>query len=384
MVAHQSRNSLSFWIDEGRHLTTLASRASMSLSKKAPTMPLKISAPSDFRHVQSFNDPQPPVQMFQPPELSPVQLFHDPQPLVPMYQPLELSIHQSGGQLSDLPSFDSFQFGEELRTPRVPSPVLSPTRTQSRRCVSMAAGFSVYRKPVGSEKFRSLSNVENVFESPHKPRITSVYIPHFSIINLNDAVPLEDPVPYPILSSSETSKLSLGAQRPNYTNNPPVRASEETLPRTPESNMNDELDPTNNSFFTGSPSSSVSSRTLPQISSLRHPPLAPSENRNTIASMPLANSLAQWSFPGQIVPPKAVSLAGENDFFWERTRTLSGTTVASNLTTRTNDANDQKPIVFTDQSLDDYKQFSIHEEQSLNLPLVTYAEDRHSTVNVVF
>jgi hypothetical protein len=67
-----------------------------------------------------------------------------------------------------------------------------------------------------------------------------------------------------------------------------------------------------------------------RISSLHHPT---AENRNTIASVPLPNRVTQWFFPNSPPPPKQVSLAGEDGFAWERTRTMSGSTVASTVTT---------------------------------------------------
>ncbi|KAJ5225949.1 hypothetical protein N7468_007174 [Penicillium chermesinum] len=84
--------------------------------------------------------------------------------------------------------------------------------------------------------------------------------------------------------------------------------------------------------------STASSRTFPsRISSLRRPS-NPAENRKTIASVPLPDRVSKWFFQEKGYPPPPVSLAGENGFEWERTRTLSGTTVGSTVTTITGGA----------------------------------------------
>ncbi|KAJ5168463.1 uncharacterized protein N7482_004057 [Penicillium canariense] len=326
-VCHQPRHSLSSWFGEGRNLASRASgRASISW-KRHPPAPLKISAPSDFRRVQSF-------QM-------------QPSPI--MYQPLQLSIHRSGNRLSDLPSFDSFALDEASprKTLAVPPPALSPAGIRSRRCQSSEARISLSRKPVGSANRRSLANIEEPIEPPQPVRIASVLIPHFSTINPVESLLPEDPVPMPTYvpsvpsvsrvpthfrSKSEESNITLDTELSIHVK---TEVLGEEAPRTPPTAKHAD-ETTDVPSLQDSPSS-ASSRTMPsRISSLRRPSTA--ENRKTIASVPLPNRVTQWFFSSKPASPKQVSLAGENGFEWERTRTLSGTTVNSTITTITSAA----------------------------------------------
>ncbi|KAK9850554.1 hypothetical protein MYU51_012067 [Penicillium brevicompactum] len=316
---HQHRNSLSSWLNGSRHLASRAStRASMSM-KRSSTMPLKISAPSDFRRVQSFQSPG----------------FHGSEtlqtPASIKYQPLDLRIHRSGNRLSELPSFDSFQLNESPQRMTLPAPpraLTTSTSVRDRRCQTTVV---VSRKPVGSQKRRSLGNSLSM-ENP--VRITSSLVPHFSTVT---------PVEIPIQLAPATSPIHRESK---------LRSSELTL-STPLSNQVDysqpwarvpETPPASKSLVTDSAStspsnyspvskdtpSSASSRTMPsRLSSLRHPSIPNYDSRPAIPSTPpsLSNRVTQWMFPTdmstkQISPP-------EDNFNWERTRTLSGTTVAS-------------------------------------------------------
>jgi hypothetical protein len=88
-----------------------------------------------------------------------------------------------------------------------------------------------------------------------------------------------------------------------------------------------------------SPSIASSQTTPSQISSLRRPSMPFPETKNRIIEYSsLSNSVTQWMRPTctESTPsPKQISPPGEPDFTWERTRTLSGTTVASTTTTIT-------------------------------------------------
>ncbi|KAJ5584382.1 uncharacterized protein N7459_004182 [Penicillium hispanicum] len=332
-ISHK-RDSIPSWIMEGKNLASRASdRASVSMSwKRHTTAPLKISGPSDFRRVQSLH-PQVPAKDY--------SVVH--------YQPLELSIHRSGNRLSDLPSFETFQLEEDRhRQPlAVPPRTLSPTGIRTQRCQSTEGAFAVARKPVGSGERRSVGNLENVIERPPPVRIASALIPHFSIVNPVETLLPEDfePVPVHVRSDSEESDITFASQWPGHASIPePPR---QTLPRTPPARKDQEEGTDGEAI--GEPSindspSTASSRTLPsQISSLRRPSYSPTDNRKTIASMPLSNRVSQWFLPSKHSLSKSVSLAGENGFDWERTRTLSGTTVGSTITTITGGAKARKP-----------------------------------------
>lgn len=321
-VHRQHRNSLSSWISEGR---TLASRASVRVSvhrRRHSTTPLRIGAPTDFRRVQSFQ-PRP--------------------PLPAKYQPLELSIHRSGNRLSELPSFESFQLDEldedrHRRTLAIPPRALSTTSVRHRRCLSSDPTVAVSRKPVGSGDRRSLRDSRRLAEPAQPVRVASALIPHFSIVNPVETILSEQealPVPVHTKSASKENKLVLSTDLPGHASKTEIHVEPER--HTPLPIMS-QADGTRNEPLKTLPSSndspsSASSRTMPsRISSLRRPSTA--ENRKTIASVPLPNRMSQWFTKGPS-SPKQVSLAGEKEFAWERTRTLSGTTVASTTTTIT-------------------------------------------------
>lgn len=340
---HQNRNSIPSWIMEGKNLASRASnRASINMSwKRHTTTPIKISGPSQFRRVQSFH-----------PQSRSMDYSSTG------YQPLELSIHRAGNRLSDLPSFETFQLEEDRQqqTLTVPPRTLSPTTIRARRCQSTGGVFAVARKPVGSGERRSLGNIEHVIERPQPVRIASGLIPHFSIVNPVQTILPEEyvPVPVHVRSESEDSGITFATEWPGHTSiaEPPSQP----LPRTPpaQKDLEGEMfdgeaidEPSvNDSPFSKDSPSTVSSRTLPsRISTLSRPSLSPIDNRKTIASMPLPNRVSQWFFPSEKTLSKSVSLAGENGFDWERTRTLSSTTVASTITTITGGAQSRKPNI---------------------------------------
>ncbi|PKX99159.1 uncharacterized protein P174DRAFT_509201 [Aspergillus novofumigatus IBT 16806] len=157
-------SSFPSWITEGRSIASRASnRASMSF-KRQSTTPLRISAPTDFRRVETF-------QSF---ASSPAE-----------FQPLVLKIHTPGNRLSDLPTFDEFLPHEDRRRSLAwpAKAVVSPTdpsrisRTRSHHHSS--SSFQLACKPVGSGSRRSsLANLEQLLDS--QSPITSPGIPHFS------------------------------------------------------------------------------------------------------------------------------------------------------------------------------------------------------------
>ncbi|KAJ5084005.1 hypothetical protein NUU61_008584 [Penicillium alfredii] len=328
---HENRNSLSSWIVESRNFASRTSyRASMSWKRNsmAPasssTSALRISAPSDFRRVQSFHPP--------------------PSPWLPTFQPLELSFHRSGNRLPDLPTFDSFQLADERYRQTLPPPprTLSPTGIRPRLCQST---FAVPRKPVGSGDHRLSVDVESLIEPPAPVRIASSLIPHFSVVNPVEIPSPDDVEMRPVLghtrSESEPPRLTADMEWMIPARTAPTPW--DMPPQTPPAKQDDEPDFAAITPSRGCPDSrespsTASSRTMPsQISSLRRPSLPLAENRKTIASFPsLSNRVTQWFFPTATkdpFSPKQVSLPGEHGFMWDRTRTLSGTTVGSTVTT---------------------------------------------------
>ncbi|KAJ6096535.1 hypothetical protein N7486_007281 [Penicillium sp. IBT 16267x] len=342
---HHTRNSLSLslWLEEGRNLASRASnRASLTPSRRRhPTTPLKISSPSDFRRVESF---------------------HDSGAVVSRYQPLDLSIHRSGNRLSDLPSFESFQLDEDRQFPMlaVPPRALSHQSIHHRRCVSTASVFTVSRKPVGSGDRRSVGNMDMAIDpEPRKPiHIASPLVPHFSVVTpvevkRSEILLPKGPLPASALrhnrTDSEESKLTLDTDilSDNSSDAQTPRAVQD-LPQTPvrwrdPENTPSQHSPNESSFLGDSPSTSSSSIFPSRLSSLRRPSFTSSDYRKTMASVPLPDRVSQWFSREQDTPPKPISLDGENGFERERTRTLSGTTVGSIITTVTGGAQSRPP-----------------------------------------
>lgn len=320
---HQHRNSLSSWINEGRHFASRAStRASMSMKRQSTPLktPLKISEPSDFRRVQSF----------QPPRST-------------KYQPLDLRIHRSGHRLSDLPSFESFQLtdGHRKTLPAPPRALTVSTGVRDRRCQTT---FVVSRKPVGSKKRRSLGNLEPLLaEQPI--RITSALIPYFSTVTPVEISFKETQASPPLHGRptiSEGISLTLNTPWPSQGDDSEPWGK---APQTPTASKglpteSAEISPSKYSPTSKVSPSIASSQTTPsQISSLRRPSMPFPETKNRIIeNSSLSNSVTQWMHPTctESTPSaKQISPPGEPDFTWERTRTLSGTTVASTTTTIT-------------------------------------------------
>ncbi|KAJ5089710.1 hypothetical protein N7532_008394 [Penicillium argentinense] len=324
---HRQRNSLSSWVSEGKNLASRAStRASMSW-KRSSANPLKIGAPTDFRRVDSFH-------------LESI-------PAVPkQYQPLQLSIHRSGNRLSDLPSFESFQLDDspQRQTMAFPPRALTPPGVRARRCQSSHPAMSVSRKPVGSGEPRSVATIEHSIEPPQPVRIASTLVPHFSLVKPVETLLLAEDIPTPFLDRPNWEEKSASLNTESSGRTSIVQVSVEPEPQTPSPK---DLDDPNECPFSKDSPSTASSRTMPsRVSSLRRPSTA--ENRNTIASVPvpaLPSRMSQWFFPGKASQSKQVSLAGENGFAWERTRTLSGTTVGSTITTITGGAHARRPNV---------------------------------------
>ncbi|KAJ5316630.1 hypothetical protein PENANT_c019G06504 [Penicillium antarcticum] len=321
-IPEQHRHSLSSWINEGRHLASRAStRASMSMKRQSTPLktPLQISAPSDFRRVQSF----------QPPPST-------------KYRPLDLRIHRSGNRLSDLPSFESFQVKDGYRKtlPAPPRALTVSTGVRDRRCQTTVV---VSRKPVGSKKRRSLGNLEPLLaEQP--VRITSALIPHFSTVTPVEISFKEAQASSPIhnRSISEGNSLTLNKLWPSQGDNSQAWGRPPQTPTASKevSTESVETSPSKYSPTSKDSPSTASSRTTPsQISSLRRPSLFFPETKPKIPEYPsLSNRVTQWMHPTstEATPsPKQTFAPNKPDFSWERTRTLSGTTVASATTTIT-------------------------------------------------
>ncbi|KAJ5596000.1 hypothetical protein N7450_002458 [Penicillium hetheringtonii] len=305
---HRQRSSLSSWMVEGRNLASRAStRASMSWKRQSST-PLKIGAPTDFRRVESFHLESMPA-------------------LPKQYQPLELSIHRSGHRLSDLPSFEEFQLDDNRQRQNIASPprAITPPAIRARRCQSSHPTVSISRKPVKEPLYQ-----REHLESPEPVRIASSLIPHFSLVNPVRTTISQQDIHIPFFDGS----LSEGNLSPLTTepSNDTTRSLPDSPPQTPHHNQITDSPYTDSNFTQDSPGTE-SSRTMPsRISSSAVPQQPRTETQSH-----------RFPYPHYQIP---VSLAGENGFSWERTRTLSGSTVGgSTITTITGGANTRKPNV---------------------------------------
>lgn len=149
-------------------------RASIPFRRKSTAGPIRISAPSDFRRVQSSTVPE-----CSGPKNRPFQFrvqFH----------PLELSIYNAPGHwLSDLPSFDDFNFENEDDVVKRPQKTLSfPMASSLPHRSASTASYSLPRKPVGSGISRRTSSATTFEHWPSSTANTSnPLIPHFATIN---------------------------------------------------------------------------------------------------------------------------------------------------------------------------------------------------------
>ncbi|KAI9926455.1 hypothetical protein AWENTII_006977 [Aspergillus wentii] len=299
--------SLPSWVvNEGRQLASRASsRASMSFKRKS-TAPLRISAPTDFRRID-------------------IDPFEDSDE----FQPLELSIHTPKNRLSNLPSFENFGIQEErqylpARPPRVLSPSADIPRSRSHR---PSHSFQLPRKPVGSGSRRSsLATLEQLLERQQSP-MASPLIPHFSSRPSTTAGPadnLPSPAPTRLDSPGDFGGL-FNTERRRRTDD----AEASTFPRTP-TNLQDRP-------FTSMPPPEEESSS---IDSPRTPTACPDSPNTTPSRAQRSGRVTQWLFPGsnkngspQSSPLK--SACHDKATARTRTRTLSGSTLASSLSSIT-------------------------------------------------
>ncbi|DAA72545.1 TPA_exp: Uncharacterized protein A8136_6348 [Trichophyton benhamiae CBS 112371] len=157
-------------VTETRSLASRASnRASLLVkhkkrSKTTPVRKLKISGPTDFRHLTAGSTPTPRRRRRS-------------------FRPLELSIYVEGNQLPDLPAFDTFGlddfdlegFGQAssrstgTTTDSTTDPILAPPpkavcmpdqKDDRRRSESTSSPFAVARKPIGTSSARNSLFIE--------------------------------------------------------------------------------------------------------------------------------------------------------------------------------------------------------------------------------
>ncbi|KAJ5496037.1 hypothetical protein N7539_001153 [Penicillium diatomitis] len=283
-LPQQSRNSLSSWFEEGRHMASRVSRRASLSWKRPPPTPLKISDPSDFRRVQSFQLDPTPAQS-------------------PLFEPLQLSIHRLSNRLSDLPSFESFCMGGDDHD-ETPAP---STMTLQARRQSIDARFSISRKPVGSVARRMSVNSERLIRYPPPAHFAGSLLPHFS---------------------SDTAAGPAGRLLDRSIHGT-FEKTQDDVSRTASKST-----PNNQQYFAAESLSSHSTRTFPsRLSSLRRP--STTETQMCLTSEPLPEKIHEWDFD------EKSSTAGKGFHVeadvcgGERFRSLSGTTLGSAVTSPT-------------------------------------------------
>ncbi|PWY89506.1 hypothetical protein BO94DRAFT_490499 [Aspergillus sclerotioniger CBS 115572] len=297
-------SSLQSWVVEGKARASRASnRASISLKRRS-TAPVRISAPSDFRRVSMF--------------------LTEPDG----YCPLELSFTSPGNRLPDLPRFDSYGL-DITRPPRALSSA-ELGRAPHPRSHRPSSSFQLLRKPVGSGSRRSSLGAQELLEK--HTSTTSPLIPHFStrssaVTGLTASM-ISTTTPRPHFSGGYASQVRNELRRDTN------ETATSTVPRTPtKPNLQDR------------PLPSIPTEDFPSSGSTYHPPTTPSESRPPTTSSENHNRtptrsgrVTQWLFQTNSKPiPFSPSPGKPSDKgpFRIRTRTLSGSTLASSITNLT-------------------------------------------------
>ncbi|PLB55801.1 hypothetical protein P170DRAFT_471199 [Aspergillus steynii IBT 23096] len=298
-------SSMPSWVVDGRNLASRASsRASMSFRRKSmATTSLRISAPSEFRRVPTF---------YMTPERA---SFH----------PLELSL----GHLPELPNFEEFRLEDDNSQP--PAPVSRPPRAElSRHSRSRShrpsSSFHLQRKPVGSGSLRSsLATFDHLVEMP-PPVPSNTHAPQLS-------------------SSSTVTGLTSNVFAPTQQLDPTPPVKEESIRDPPSEPPSVPRTPT----LQDRPLTSFldDSSSAPSTPREAHPPRTPSEtmtspNINVTITPPRSSRVTQWllqtSNKSMFSPSGSISNwkpTPDKNPFRLRSRTLSGSTVASSISSLT-------------------------------------------------
>ncbi|RAH72655.1 uncharacterized protein BO66DRAFT_399570 [Aspergillus aculeatinus CBS 121060] len=336
-------------------------RASISLKRKSTAAPpIRISAPSDFRRVSTF---LPGADIAAADGGS--------------YSPLELSFNVPGRQLPALPHFDDFPLETDRRSPvtitRPPRAValagekarLPLSQPQPRTQHRPTSSFQLPRKPVGSGSRRSSLAAHEYLGFGERQATaaaatttttttnskSSAFIPHFSSrsssalavvpdTNTDEQNPRRQSNNTAAATATATATAAAAASKPPRTPPHPPNLQDRPLPSIPTAEEAEEGE------------NAPSSRSTTSHS---HPPRTPSDDRERTPSR--SGRVTQWLFHATSSnsssptttknhspapsPPTWPNLnkenpsqkgAGGNSPFRIRSRTLSGSTLASSFT----------------------------------------------------
>lgn len=329
---------------DGKNLVSRASsiRTSMSIRRKSgihappPPAPVRISAPSDFRRVQSSSaigiNPNDNNDTFQ-------------------FQPLELSIYNSSRhQLSDLPSFENFGAeepdGHIGEAPPVLACLARAFSTASLDVVSRSrrsnASFHLPRKPVGSGSRRtsSVATLEQWLERQPQPQSQSQaaatsanpLIPHFASTRPSSSS-VTHPQPQPSHQPHRSTLLDHTTAAPPE----PITLQDRPLPHTRSTEENETPPPpttltTTNTTTTAPPP--LTSEDTPKPSPTRTRSLRSGRVTQWLfPTPPSGNTNTNTNIPFSLSPPTSPSAFKSH--FRHHSRTLSGSTLASQAQSQT-------------------------------------------------
>ena len=334
---------------DGKNLVSRASsiRTSMSIRRKsgihAPPPPppqpppVRISAPSDFRRVQSSSATG----------FSPNNNNNDDDNDKAQFQPLELSIYNSSRhQLSNLPSFENFGIDVDVDVDvgEAPPVLTRPARAFSSASLDVVsrsrrsnASFHLPRKPVGSGSRRtfSVATLEQLFErqpqsqSQSQAAATNPLIPHFALTRpSSSSVAQPQPQPQP----SHQPHVSTLLDRTTSTLPEPVTLQDRPMLHTPSTEEN-ETPPlttltTTNTTTTAPPPPPPPASTTEDTPKPSPPPRSLRSGRVTQWLFPTPpSSNTTNNIPFSLSPPTSPSAFKSH--FRHHSRTLSGSTLAS-------------------------------------------------------
>ncbi|KKK17360.1 hypothetical protein P175DRAFT_0534086 [Aspergillus ochraceoroseus IBT 24754] len=304
-------SSFPTWVmEESRTLAARASnRASMSLKRKS-TIPVRISAPTDFRRVTTLTTiPTMPTE----------------------FCPLELSFESPANPLPDLPKFNDFKLDDQTqpltRPPKTFSFMTDFSCQSHSRGHRPASSFNLPRKPVGSGSRRSsLATVELLMEK--QAPVSHPLIPYFSTLLSTPSVATG--LASGALSSPPTlpdSFVGSGTQSKNERRPEPTYAPASTTAKTRQEKALPSIP------SKGSPSYGSSPYDPPAtpVDSCPHDPLL---NSSPSRSNRVTQWLLQTSSAKVTSPPSSPWKGSFSDkfSFRIRTRTLSGSTLAPSVT----------------------------------------------------
>ncbi|OJJ47226.1 hypothetical protein ASPZODRAFT_15904 [Penicilliopsis zonata CBS 506.65] len=300
------------WVTEGKdRISRASSRATFPFKRRStPVSQLRISAPTDFRHVyHSF---------------APAEQFEQPRQQG-RFQPLQLKIHRPGNRLSELPTFENFGLDDMASLPTPPPTVISPT---SETPSFWRQSSQLARKRVGSGARPSLSlrTMGQVLSRQHQQNqdhLSDPFIPHFSLRSPSSTA----------LSEQETVSSPNRYLLGSIINHSPVSSCPTNQRRTAEAPPPVVSRPSADIYLLDRPLPPVPTEdhepsTRPSTSE----PLLSASCPSTPPRSPPSSRVAQWLFANKNNSSPHSTPPRKDSSLHSRSRTLSGSTTSSTMT----------------------------------------------------